>query len=181
MSLSRWKKISEVILFENPWWTYKKDETKLPNGNQGVYHYVHTKGASMVVPILEDGRIVLVNQFRYLNDKESLEFPCGGVKANHSYEQTALHELEEEAGFSTQELHKVGEFNPYNGVTDEICRVFIARNLQAVPQKPDETEEFERKVIEPEIIDSLVTSGIIWDGMTIAAWTISKPFIIKKI
>jgi ADP-ribose pyrophosphatase len=98
MSLKKWKKLSDIVLLKNPWWIYKKDETLLPSGKHGEYHYVHTNGASIVVPVLNDGRVVLVNQYRYLNDKESLEFPCGGVKDGFTYEETAVHELEEEAG-----------------------------------------------------------------------------------
>ena len=177
MPLTKWKKLSESILFKNPWWIYKKDETQLPNGKFGVYHYVHTNGASMVLPVLDDGRIILVNQYRYLNNRESLEFPCGGVKDGHSYDETAVHELEEEAGFIARDLRFAGEFNPYNGVTDEICRIFIARDLTMVPPKPDETEEFERRLLEPEEVNSLIISGVIWDGMTIAAWTLAQPFL----
>ena len=49
----------------------------------------------MLLPVRDDGRIILVNQYRYLNEKESLEFPCGGVKDGQSYEETAKHELED--------------------------------------------------------------------------------------
>ncbi len=177
MPLIKWKKFSETTLLKNPWWIYRKDETILPNGRRGEYHYVHTNGASMIVPVLNDGRIVLVNQYRYLNDRESLEFPCGGVKDGHTYEQTALHELEEEAGFIPHDLQLASEFNPYNGVTDEICRVFIAKNLVVVPSKPDETEEFEIITLEPDEVDARITSGVIWDGMTIAAWMITRTRI----
>jgi hypothetical protein len=55
------KKISETVLLNNSWWIYKKDETELPSGKRGEYYYVHTNGASMVVPVLNDGRIVFVN------------------------------------------------------------------------------------------------------------------------
>jgi len=174
MSLTRWKKLSETVLIKNPWWTYKKDETELPNGKHGEYHYVHTNGASMIVPVLGDGRIVLVNQYRYLNGRESLELPCGGVKDGHTYEETAMHELEEEAGFIAHDWQMAGEFNPYNGVTNEICRVFIAKNLDAVQSKPDETEEFEKFILTPDEIDIRIASGVIWDGITIAGWTIAK-------
>ncbi len=177
MPLIKWKKISETILLKNPWWIYKKDETVLPNGKCGEYHYVHTNGASMIVPVLNDGRIVLVNQYRYLNDRESLEFPCGGVKEGHTYEETAIHELEEEAGFIARDLHMAGEFNPYNGVTDELCRIFIAKDLIAVPSKPDETEEFEMITLTSNEVDERIASGIIWDGMTIAAWMIARTYI----
>jgi ADP-ribose pyrophosphatase len=179
MSLKTWKKISEVVLFKNSWWIYKKDVTELPSGKRGEYHYVHTNGASMVIPVLNDGRIVFVNQYRYLNDRESLELPCGGVKDGHTYEQTAEHELEEEAGFIAREWHKAGEFNPYNGVTNELCRVFIAKNLSEIPPIPDETEEFEILSLTPDEVDARITTGTIWDGMTIAAWNIAKSRISR--
>jgi len=177
MPLKTWKKKSETVLFRNSWWTYKKDETELPGGKRGEYHYVHTNGASMVVPVLNDGRIVFVNQYRYLNDRESLELPCGGVKDGHTYEETAKHELEEEAGFITRDWQMVGEFNPYNGITDELCRVFIAKNLSEVPPTPDETEEFEILSLMPAEVDTRITTGTVWEGMTIAAWKIAKSRI----
>ena len=170
MSLKKWKKLSETVLIKNSWWTYKKDKTILPSGKLGEYHYVHTNGASMIVPVLNDNKVVLVNQYRYLNDRESLEFPCGGVKKGNTYENTAMNELEEEAGFIAHDWKMAGEFNPYNGVTDELCRVFIAKNLVAVQSKPDETEEFETLTLKPDEIDARIASGAIWDGMTIAAW-----------
>jgi ADP-ribose pyrophosphatase len=178
MSLFKWIKISEAILYKNSWWVYKKDETRLPNGRHGEYHYVHTNGSSMIVPILKDGRIVLVNQYRYLNNRESLEFPCGGVKDGHTYEDTAIHELEEEAGFVAHDWQVAGEFNPYNGVTDEICRVFIAKNLEPVQSRPDETEEFEKRYLKLSEIDTCIATSAIWDGMTIVAWTLVKRRLI---
>jgi ADP-ribose pyrophosphatase len=177
MSLAKWKKISQNVLFRNAWWTYKKDETELPNGKKGEYHYVHTNGASMVIPVLDSGEIIMIRQYRYLNDRESLEFPCGGVKDGESHEETAKHELQEEAGYESGEMHPVGEFNPYNGVTDEICRVYIARDLIEVESKPDETEEFEEVILNMNELDDRIRKGIIWDGMTLAAWIIAKPHI----
>jgi ADP-ribose pyrophosphatase len=177
MPLKTWKKISEAVLFRNPWWIYKKDETELPNGKRGEYHYVHTNGASMIVPVLNDGRIVFVKQYRHLNNRESLELPCGGVKDGHTYEETAKYELEEEAGFITRDLYQAGEFNPYNGVTDEICRVFIAKELTKVPSKPDETEEFEIITLSYSEVEMLIANDTIWDGMTIASWNIAKSKI----
>ena len=177
MPLTKWKKLTEFIVSKNPWWTYRRDEFLLPNGKQGDYHYVHTLGSSLIVPVQPDGGIVLVNQYRYLRDKESIEFPCGGVKDGHSYDGTAVQELQEEAGYIARSWMVAGEFNPYNGVTDEICRVYVARDLQPVPPKPDNTEEFEVIALLPDEIDARIISGVIWDGMSIAAWAIAKTYM----
>ena len=174
MPLKRWMRTGRVLLFKNPWWTYLKDDFELPSGKRGEYHFVHTNGSSMVIPILADGRIILVNQYRYLVERESVEFPCGSVKDGATYDQTAWNELAEETGYSATELAQVGEFNPYNGVTDEMCRVYLARDLRHVGGTPDETEEFEIVTLTPGEIDQNIRSGKIWDGMTIAAWAIAR-------
>ena len=174
MALSRWKKLSEDILFKNPWWTYKRDAFELASGERGEYHYVFTGGASLVLPFGDDGRLVMVRQYRYLCDRESLEFPCGGVKSGSSYEQTAAHELAEETGLAAERLESIGEFNPYNGVTNEICRVFLARGLRQVPQHPDATEEFEQLLLTPTELEEHIRSGSVWDGMTLAAWSLAR-------
>lgn len=174
MALARWKTLRRNVVTTNPWWEYRHDVFSLPDGGQGDYHYVHTEGASMVLPLLDDGRLVLVRQYRYLCDRESLEFPCGGVKAGSNHLHTARQELAEEAGFDAAELTLLGEFNPYNGITDEICHVYLARKLTPVVSYPDLTEEFERVPLRPQEIDRRIASGEIWDGMTLAAWTIAR-------
>lgn len=174
MPLRRWKRLAQSTVYANPWWTYRRDDVELPSGRRGEYHYVHTNGSSMVVPVRDDGRILLVNQFRYLVGKESVEFPCGSVKDGHTYEQTAWQELAEETGHSAGTLLQVGEYNPYNGVTDEMCRVYVARGLREVGPAPDDTEEFELVAMLPAEIDAAIRDGSIWDGMSIVAWTVAQ-------
>ncbi len=177
MSLKPWKKLSEETLFKNNWWAYKRDMYELPDGKVGEYNYVHIGGSAMVVPIMKDGQVLLVNQYRYLNSRESLEFPCGSVKEGMTHDETAWHELAEETGYSSNRMFLAGEFNPYNGVTNEICKVYIARELQHVGGTPDETEKFEIVPLAAAEIDEKIRSGEIWDGMTIAAWMIVKSKI----
>ncbi|HTX19230.1 MAG TPA: NUDIX hydrolase [Bacteroidota bacterium] len=175
--LLHWKKLTSSVVHRNPWWSYILDSFQIPGGVKGEYHYVHTEGSSLVIPVREDGRVVLVNQYRYLRDRESIEFPCGGVKAGSSYEITAKAELEEEAGFAAQSWEVVGEFNPFNGATDEMCRVFIARRLLPVPPRPEATEEFEILTELPSDVDAMIGDGRIWDGMSLAAWTLARPLL----
>jgi ADP-ribose pyrophosphatase len=174
MALQRWKRVSRTVVTRNPWWTYFKDTFLLPSGKEGEYHVVHTNGAAMTIPMLETGRVVMVRQYRYLCDRESLEFPCGGVKDGSTHEETAGHELREETGYRSTSLRWVGEFNPYNGVTDEICKVYVASGLVGVGASPEATEEFEQVELTPAEVDEEIRSGRVWDGMSIAAWAIAR-------
>lgn len=180
MALSKWTRLSRTIRAQNPWWTYRVETYELPTGGKSQYHSVHTNGSSMVIPVLPDGRLLLVNQYRALVDRESVEFPCGSVKSGSSHEETAWHELAEETGYSADRLFQIGEFNPYNGVTDEMCRVYLARDLKYVGSNPDETEEFELIHFSPEELGKRIEDGTIWDGMTIAAWGIGRE-IMKRV
>jgi ADP-ribose pyrophosphatase len=177
MPLKPWKKISTEIKFKNPWWTYMYDKCVLHSGKEYEYHYVHTAGSSFIIPVKDNGKIILVNQYRYLNEWFSIEFPGGGIKEGQLPEQVARKELIEETG-SEGELEKVGFFNPYNGITNEICHVFIARNLKPSDKETkDDSEEFEMLEFSPEEIDAKIGSNEIYDGMTMAAWVLAKEKI----
>lgn len=169
-----YKTISKSVLFRNPWWKYCLDKVELPTGKPGEFHYVLTNGSSMIVPVDEDGKILLVLQYRYTGNRESIEFPCGGLKDGASYEDTAKDEMVEETGFLPGEIVQAGSFNPCNGLLDEICRVYIARELRYVGGRPDETESFDLVRLTIDELDRYVEDGTIWDGMTLAAWAIVK-------
>jgi ADP-ribose pyrophosphatase len=170
-----YRPISKTVVFRNRWWKYCLDQVELPSGKPGEYHYVLTNGSSMVVPVANDGKILLVRQYRYTGNRESIEFPCGGLKDGATYEEAAKDELVEETGFLPGEIVPVGSFNPCNGLLDEICRVYIARNLSYVGARPDETESFELLRLAMDEVDAWVRDGTIWDGMTLAAWALAKP------
>ena len=134
----------------------------------------------MVVPVTTQGQVILVNQYRYLCDRESLEFPCGSINEGHSYQQTAILELQEETGYtSVTPLEELGQFNPYNGVTSELCTVYLARNITPFDgvSKIDDTEEFEVILLNVEDLEEKIASQEIWDGMTLAAWMLARKKI----
>jgi ADP-ribose pyrophosphatase len=180
MPLRPWKTLRTQFEIRNPWWTYRKDLTLLPSGAAGEYHYVHVKGSSMIVPLRGDGKMILVNQYRYLGARESLEFPCGSVKEDATYEETARLELAEETGMAAGSLEPLGAFCPYNGVTDEICRIYLARNLTPAANggHRDETEEFEYIHLSPQEFEQRIRAGAIWDGMTLSAWSLIRHVLM---
>ncbi len=174
MQFTKWEKISEKKLFGNDYWEYRLDKFKIGGGEEKEYHYVHTPGSTMVVPKISENKFLLLKQYRYLNDRFSIEFPSGGLLKELTPEKNALKELREEAGFSAEKLIQIGFFNPYNGVTDEICYVFLAEELYHSPLPPDSTEEFEPLELTASEIDNLISTNEIWDGMTLASWMIFK-------
>jgi ADP-ribose pyrophosphatase len=173
-----YKQISSAAIFSNPWWRYCLDQVELPSGKPGEYHYVLTNGSSMVVPVDKDEKLLLVRQYRYTGKRDSIEFPCGGLKAGATYEETAKNELIEETGFLAETMEQVGVFNPCNGLLDEMCSVYIARNLSYIGASPDETESFELVRLTIDGLDRSVRNGSIWDGMTLAAWAIARPVLL---
>jgi len=178
MSLKKWFKVSSEVVIKNNHWMYNRDVIIRDDGVKGEYHYVHTEGSTMVIPVSENGDLVLTNQFRYLNNKESIEFPCGGVEPGLTHKENAIKELREETGFNAENLYFIGEFSPYTGASDEMTSVFIAEGLFPSPLEPDATEEIELLYFSPQEFDKMIDDGIVWDGLSISAWTkVRKRFL----
>jgi ADP-ribose pyrophosphatase len=176
----RLKKISEEVLHENPWWKYKHDIYELPNGQEGNYYYGETSGVAIIVPVLPDGRIVLTLQHRYLKDKQSIEFPAGGILPGVSALDGAKKELQEETGCIASEFIKIGVFEPSNGFIKDTTHVFLAHIAEQGDQHPDETEEIEVLYRRPDDIEQMIRKNEIWDGQTMATWAMIRHHFIKE-
>lgn len=164
----KWQQISKETLLQNPYYRLSYDQYYLPDGSVGNYTYVDIPGSTMVVPELPDGRLVLVRQHRYLMGRTSLEFPAGGLPAGRDPLDNARNELREEAGYEAGDWLKLGEFAPYNGVSNEMCHVYRAAALVEVGAEPEPTEEIEIcEFTVDELLDQ-VERGDLWDGMTLA-------------
>ncbi len=177
MELKPWKKLSSEVKFKNPWWTYVMDKYLLPSGKEGEYHFVHTGGSVFIIPVFDDGNLLMIRQYRYLNERFSLEFPGGGVRVGENPDEIARKELIEETGYEA-ELVKAGIFNPFGGVTSEYCHVYIARNLKpSNREKPDISEEFEIHKISVKELEEKISTNEIFSGMTMASWAlVEKKF-----
>jgi 8-oxo-dGTP pyrophosphatase MutT (NUDIX family) len=169
--LQEFRRISTEVKHTNPYWQYGFDVFERTDGSRGEYHFVHTPGSVMIIPRTERGTFLLQRQIRYLNpEKPSIEFPGGGKPPALSPHEAAQKELREEAHVSAHTLEHIGTFNPFNGVTDELCSVFFATDLLHDPLPQDEFEDFEYLELTQDTINEYIRTGIIWDGMTLAAW-----------
>jgi ADP-ribose pyrophosphatase len=170
--MSVWKTITSKVVFETPWLKVRHDDVITPAGNPGQYGVVEFKNRAVgVVPVLDDGRIVMVRQTRYaIGNQSSLEIPEGGAPDGEDWQQTALRELQEETGYSAGEIEPLlTDFYLSNSVTNERGALFIARQLKVGIQELEETEDIQVELHTFDDLLAMVRAGEISDGLTIMA------------
>ncbi len=167
------EQLSKKVAFSNPYYTVFQEGYVLPNGREGTYFAVRGLRTVFVIPMLEMDKIILTRQFRYLLQTESWEFPAGRIDDGESPLQAAQRELEEESGYRAEQLQEIGVFAPCNGLSDEVCHVFLATKLRQTKQQLEDTEAVSVHVKTVDEFEDMINNNTVQDGMTIAAWTIS--------
>ena len=102
------------------------------------------------------------------------------MKDSQTFEQAAQRELQEEAGFTAADLINIGEFCPFNGITTEICRVYLASGLERVATENNPQEPMELMPRRIDEIEDLIKHNQIWDGQTLAVWALARPHLMRE-
>lgn len=146
------------------------DHMEFPNGHHADWDFIHHDGAAAVVPVLPDGRILMVKQFRNALGRETLEIPAG--KLDDPCEpgiECARRELEEETGYKSDELDWLITLCTTVAYCDEKIEIYVAGNLRASKQNLDEDEFVDVKAYTLEELKGKIYTGKIQDSKTIAA------------
>ncbi|MCR4628709.1 MAG: NUDIX hydrolase [Bacillota bacterium] len=146
------------------------EDTVKVMGHEAKWDYIHHIGAAAIVPVLEDGRIVMVRQFRHALDRFTLEIPAG--KRDYEGEpllDCALRELHEEAGFVGSEAEYLMTVNTTVAFCDEEIGIYVCRNLKKAEQNLDPDEEINIELWELEDLKQKIFAGEMTDGKTVAA------------
>lgn len=178
--INPWKKISSKVVYKNDWFQLREDQVEKPGNRSGIYGYIDIYPAVSIVALNEKDEVYLIGQFRYPTGGYSVEVPTGGSDGEELL-VAAKRELKEETGLEAKEWIQVGEFRPYDGISNEIDYVFLARNLTETNSEPDPKEGIleVRKVPFTKVFD-LIESGEIHSGQTISALTLAKLYLDKK-
>ena len=133
--MDKFERIDRKLVAKGTIVDYYHDIVRVPNGNVVTWDFIWNKGAAAVVPVREDGKIIMVRQYRNAIDRETIEIPAGGL--NSPEEPTldaAARELEEETGFKTDNLEFLIRIKTTVAFCNENIDIYVARNLKPSKQ-----------------------------------------------
>jgi 8-oxo-dGTP pyrophosphatase MutT (NUDIX family) len=163
--------LSSREVYRNHWMRVREDQILRSNGEKGVYGVVEKHDAAIILPI-DQGRVWLVEQFRYTIQERGLELPQGGWEMEiGNPEELARGELREETGLEAARLTCLGMLWIAYGFTRQKQHVFLATGLTATGKTPDAEEHdlMVRSVTVAEF-EQMMLDGVIRDGCTLSAW-----------
>ncbi len=161
--------IAHRRVYEGRVLTLDVDEVEEPGGVRGVREVVRHAGSVAALPVQEDGRVVLVRQYRYAVDREVWELPAGRLDGGESPEEGARRELEEEVGLRADTLEPISVFYTTPGFCDETMHLFRATALRSVPPRPEADERIEAGTFTLAEAREMIRRGTVREGKTLVA------------
>lgn len=161
--------LASEVVFSGRLLEVRRDRIRLPDGGEATREFVVHPGAVLVVPVLDDGRLVLERQYRYPVRRVMLEFPAGKIDAGETPLATAQRELVEEAGYTALKWKKLGTIHPEIGYSTEFIDLYEATGLVHVGQKLDDGEFLDVVAMSEDELLATYDCGGLTDGKTIAA------------
>ncbi|MCI8918631.1 MAG: NUDIX hydrolase [Eubacterium sp.] len=165
------KRIDRKLEFQGTILDFYTDYMQMPDGKVEKWDFIsHRKGAAAVVPVMDDGKILMVHQYRNALERMTVEIPAGA--RNHTTEDTkicAARELEEETGYRSDDLEFLISLKPTVAYDNEFIDIYVAKNLKPGRQHLDEHEYIELEPMDLDVLCERIFAGEIQDAKTVAA------------
>ncbi len=160
-------------IYRNRWMVLREDEILRSNGERGIYGVVEKHDAAIILPV-DQGRVWLVEQYRYTIGERALELPQGGWEKHvENPEDLARGELKEETGLEAAEMTRLGSLWIAYGFTRQLQHIFLATGLTLGETERDaEEHDLLVRPVAVEEFEEMMLDGVIRDGCTLAAWAI---------
>lgn len=160
------QKLSSKEVFRGGLLHVFSDEVRLPDKTTSTREWIRHPGASAVLPVFEDGDVMLIRQFRYPMDQVFYEVPAGKLDPGEKPGRTAVRELKEETGLVCRQYRDIGHFCPSIGYTDEIIYLYVAWDVEIAEHHADDDEFIIKEKLPFKKTVEMVYSGEITDGKT---------------
>lgn len=163
-----YKILNSRLLYKGKVFDHQVDEIQYESGNTGIREIAVHPGGAVIVPVKDDGKIILVKQFRYPIQKTLIELPAGKLEKGEDPLDCATRELEEETGYRSKTIKKLGEIYTAPGYCTEVLYIYSA--MQLIPGNHNREEgELGMEIMELSIeeIEKSISSGEITDAKTI--------------
>lgn len=168
--MEKFNRVNRKSVYKGAILNFCKDEIITPKGNRVEWDYLEHKGAAAVIPVLEDGRIIMVRQWRNAIDKFALEIPAGGKDGiDEPTLECAARELEEETGYKSSKIEFLQTIVPAIAYSGEKIDVYVAFDLEKSVQNFDEDEDIVLEVYTIEELLEKIISNEINDSKTVAS------------
>ena len=161
--------VSSELVYDGVLLKVRRDVVRLPDGSTGTREYLRHPGAVAIVPLFDDGRVLLERQFRYPHRREFIEVPAGKLEPGEPHLETAKRELLEETGYAAAQWTRLGVIHTAIAYTDEAIEIFLAKKLTQKSRKLDVGEFLETLILPFEEAIEMIRDGRITDAKTVAA------------
>lgn len=164
------KRLDRELVYKGAIIDFYKDTVKVPNGNVVKWDFIKHQGAAAVVPVMEDGRILMVRQYRNALDRYTLEIPAGGLNGpEEPTMEAAARELEEETGYHAGEIEWLITIRTTVAFCNEKIDIYVASGLTPGSQRLDEDEYINVEAMTVDELCHKIFAGEIEDSKTILA------------
>ncbi len=162
------KTLSSNLIHKGNHFSFKSDEVQLPSGRITTRDIVEHPGAVAIVPVLDDGRILLVKQYRYSAGKELLEIPAGTLEPGEAPDTCARRELKEETGYTAGNMKKMLAMYVAPGYSSEVLHLYLATQLKQGDKATEEDEDIETQPYGFDELLEMIEKNTIEDAKTVA-------------
>lgn len=165
------KRLKRELMYKGAILDIYKDTMQFANGTTEEWDFVsHRKGAAAVLPVLPDGRVILVRQYRNALERETLELPAGCRDSlDEDTKLTAARELEEETGYHSDQISFLLSLRTTVAFCDEFVDVYLAENLVPGEQHLDDSESIDVEIYSLDEVCEMIYAGKMQDSKTVAA------------
>jgi ADP-ribose pyrophosphatase len=170
--------ISSKIVFNGKVFSVRRDEVIEPSGVRATRDMIAHSGSVVVMPVLDDGKIVLIRQYRYAARQYLWELVAGRIDPGENVKQAAVRELIEETGLRAKKMRQFLEFWPSPGFLEEKMFVLLAQGVTQGEAHPEEDERIEAKAFSRAELKKMLQNGTLRDAKTISSLLYYFQFVV---